>query len=56
MKTSTKQKVDTSRTKYLKLDPEYQREVVWDETRSSGLIASIFRKLAYQIVNLRLLV
>ncbi|OBT40300.1 hypothetical protein VE00_09642 [Pseudogymnoascus sp. WSF 3629] len=32
-----------SKTKYLKLDPEYQRDVVWDETRSSGLIASVLQ-------------
>ncbi|KAI9733220.1 MAG: hypothetical protein M1818_007338 [Claussenomyces sp. TS43310] len=32
-----------SRTKYLKLDPEYQREVVWDEARASALIASLFQ-------------
>lgn len=36
-------KVDLSKTKYLKLDPEYQRDVVWDETRSSGLIASVLQ-------------
>lgn len=29
----------------MKLDPEYQREVVWDESRASGLIASLMRKL-----------
>lgn len=33
-----------SKGKYLKLDPEYQRDVVWDETRASALIASILRE------------
>lgn len=27
----------------MKLDPEYQRDVVWDEARSSGLIASVLQ-------------
>ncbi|KAL5353294.1 hypothetical protein ACLOAV_001330 [Pseudogymnoascus australis] len=36
-------KIHLSKTKYLKLDPEYQRDVVWDETRSSGLIASVLQ-------------
>lgn len=34
---------DLSKTPYLKLDPEYQRDVVWDETRASGLIASVMQ-------------
>jgi hypothetical protein len=36
--------IELSQTKYLKLDPEYQRDVVWDETRASGLIRSLIRK------------
>jgi uncharacterized protein with ParB-like and HNH nuclease domain len=36
-----------SKGKYLKLDPEYQRDVVWDETRASALIASILRESHY---------
>ncbi|RDW79941.1 hypothetical protein BP6252_04579 [Coleophoma cylindrospora] len=31
-----------SKTKYMDLEPEYQREVVWDEHRASELIKSIF--------------
>jgi uncharacterized protein with ParB-like and HNH nuclease domain len=30
------------------LDPEYQRDVVWDETRSSALVASIIRKFPHK--------
>ncbi|KAL3418826.1 hypothetical protein PVAG01_09047 [Phlyctema vagabunda] len=33
---------DISKTKYMNLEPEYQREVVWDEHRASELIKSIF--------------
>lgn len=38
-----------SQGKYLKLDPEYQRDVVWDETRASALIASILRESRHKL-------
>ena len=38
-----------SKGKYLKLDPEYQRDVVWDETRASALISSIFRESHHKV-------
>jgi uncharacterized protein with ParB-like and HNH nuclease domain len=41
--------------KYLDLDPEYQRDVVWDEKRASALIQSLFRKLLESIVILMLI-
>jgi hypothetical protein len=40
----TDKSTDLSKGKYLKLDPEYQRDVVWDESRASQLIASLIRK------------
>ena len=36
---------DCIESKHIVLDPEYQREVVWDETRASNLITSILSKL-----------
>jgi uncharacterized protein with ParB-like and HNH nuclease domain len=38
-----------SKGKYLKLDPEYQRDVVWDENRASALIASILRESNHKL-------
>jgi len=38
-----------SKGKYLKLDPEYQRDVVWDEARASALIASILRESNHEL-------
>lgn len=35
---------DCIESKHIVLNPDYQREVVWDETRASNLITSILSK------------